>query len=554
MKNYLLLLILFAPLFSYATIPAAQSGYPVEIQGSERDFASSPTIADLNNDGVPEIIFGDQSGMIWAINGSTGAELWRYNTTIPGFASVSIESKPAVADINHDGMVEVVVTAGSTHSITTNNNTTGRGSLTVLNGQDGTRICRYIPGLHPGFNGKNSRTHIYGSAAIANLDSDPDLEIAFGDWGFQVSVLNVNVTGNSCSPLWQSTLPQAVTNVQLAPNYDERINGVYVNDTVWSSPAIADFNNDGKLDVIIGVDSHNDNSPNQLNMIDGGRILVINGDDGTLQFAINSPEVIWSSPVIADLDKDGNLDLVVAMGYCWQASTPCSDQGSGQHSVSNKIYAYDKNGNTLPGWPYTLPSEYAVRNTSVAVGDIDKDGFLEVIVNAFHLTLPQSEGGRIFSLEHTGTKKWDIQPNIPTATPGIFKHFSSGSATPLIADITNDGDQNIIVPSNFDLVVYNADGSQVTSQVGSGADDFRLRGVLAFLATPTIGDIDDDGDLEIIAIGGLVLGNQNPKSTIYAWDLTTPTSSFQPWTSFRNSNDNTGNFKKADSIFSNGFE
>jgi len=529
---YKLIAILILPIITWPTLaatPEVQAGFspPVDIPDSDRVLASSPNIANISGDEALEIIIGDSKGKVHAYNGD-GTLLWQHST-----GSAGIESKPVIADLNLDGLMEVIVSAGST-------STGGAvGSVSVLNGQNGSEICRYTP---PQFAG--AARGVYSSPAIANLDSDPELEITFGDWGAKVSVLN-----HDCSILWSSQSPPAVTGIQLPPGYDETMVPftVYVNDTVWSSPAIADINNDGQLDVIIGVDSHVDD--NGLTP-DGGRLLVINGNNGTLQFAIDTDEVIWSSPVIADLDNDGNLDIIVGTGYCWQTAS-CAPAGN-THTVINKIYAWNNSGQNLNGWPHTLENTYAVRNNSPAIGDIDGDGFLEVIINTFKKDSGPPTDGKVFAINHDGTLLWAAIPNVAAGQTNHI-HYSASAASPIIADITGNGEFDVVVPSNWELIVYDKNGVQISREdPNSGPDDLTLLGTFPFISTPTIADLDNDGDYEIIGASGNVAITPRP-ATLHVWDLTTSTSAFQPWLSFRNDVRNNGVYTK-DLIYASGFE
>ncbi|MCF6288939.1 MAG: FG-GAP-like repeat-containing protein [Proteobacteria bacterium] len=528
MKTLQLFILVIVSTFSMAANPERQIEFnpAVDVPNSGRVYASSANIIDINNDNSPEIIFGDSKGKVHAIK-SNGTVLWQHSTGL-----ASIESKPVVADINLDGKMEVIVSSGSTFT------PSATGSVTIINGQTGIRICQYTP---PQFS--SAIRGVYSSPAVANLDNDPELEIVFGDWGAKVMALN-----HDCSTLWSSQSPPAVIGGPLPTGYDETVAPftVYVNDTVWSSPAIADINNDGQLDIIIGVDANEDDrgfTPN------GGRLLVINGHNGTLQFAIDTDEVIWSSPVIADLDGDGKLDIIVGTGYCWQTSA-CAPSGN-SHAVVNKIYAWNHLGENLTGWPHTLQNNYAIRNTSPAIGDIDRDGNLEVIVNTFLIGSGPPETGKIFAINHDGSLMWGSIPNVPVAPPN-FTHFASTSASPIIADISGNGDYDIVVPSNWELVVYDKSGNQISRQSPDPVPDLTLVGGFPFISTPTIADLDNDNDYEIVAVSGNPTSNPKP-ATIHVWDLITSTSHFQPWLSFRNGVTNTGVYIE-DLIYTNGFE
>ena len=537
-KTFTILALIITSNTLYSATPPLQTPFdpPININGSSRILAGSPTIIDIVGDSRPEIIVGDSRGNVFAYN-STGGLVWQHDT-----GGMGIESKPAVADLDLDGQVEIIVTAGSTR---TNGGATGPGSLSVLNGQNGQEICRYTP---PAFAG--SARGVFSSPAIGNLDpSDPQLEFVFGDWGATINVMN-----HDCSIVWTSQRAPDVTGMQLPPDYNEMLPPyqVYVNDTIWSSPAIADMNRDGQLDIIIGVDTHIDD--NNLT-IDGGRMLIINGNDGTVQVSIDTEEVIWSSPTIADLDNDGQLDIIVGMGYCWQ-NPDCAPPPNGVQNLDNKIFAWDRNGNDLPGWPHSLGSNNAVLTSSPAVADIDNDGFLEVILNTFAIdTLPPTNPqatGTVRAIEHTGQSKWATIPMIP-ASQTTFTNYAASSASPIIVDVTNNGQFDVIVPSNWELAIYNTTGQQISrTDPNSGPNDLAMIGNFTFSATPSIADLDNDGDLELVAIGGNAAISPIP-ATIYVWDLATSSNSFQPWTSFRNSPLNTGVYLQ-DFIFSNGFE
>jgi hypothetical protein len=73
--------------------------------------------------------------------------------------------------------------------------------------------------------------------------------------------------------------------------------------------------------------------------------------------------VLLPSPVFAELDGDGRNDVLI-----------CGSSGS-------SIYAYDENGNPLPGWPRAIPGhgDHGVNNCTAVVADIDRDGDIEVL-------------------------------------------------------------------------------------------------------------------------------------------------------------------------------
>jgi len=73
------------------------------------DMYSSPCVADVDADGQLEVLVGSgitfPSGdaYIFCLNGSNGAEEWKYTLT------ARVESSPCVADVDADGQLEVLV-------------------------------------------------------------------------------------------------------------------------------------------------------------------------------------------------------------------------------------------------------------------------------------------------------------------------------------------------------------------------------------------------------------------------------------------------------------
>ncbi len=105
---------IFCPAAQSQDNPALVDGFPVTL-GSGQFRWSSVALGDLTGDGVPEIVIGTTDGVVHAYKGTdddgsgTVDLLWSYNT-----GDAAVESKAAIADIDGDGKVEVVVGVGST--------------------------------------------------------------------------------------------------------------------------------------------------------------------------------------------------------------------------------------------------------------------------------------------------------------------------------------------------------------------------------------------------------------------------------------------------------
>jgi hypothetical protein len=307
------------------------------------DRSSSPTVADINGDGVPDVVFGHQNGYLYALDGRTGRELPGW----PRFTGAAVDSTAAVADLDGHGHPSIIVGVGSTWHPRT------RGGLLVFNASGRLR-CRWEPPEPPG---GPSWSEVFSSPAIGDVDGDGHPDIVFGGFDLQIHAIDRNCHELSGFPFWDD-------------------------DTVWSSPSLYDINGDGRMDIFIGSDS----SPGGPQPNQGGVFRALTWRNGRVVqlWEHETNDVISSSPAIADINGDGRPDVVVGGGNYWHGSD------------GHRVWAWDAaTGAQLKGWPQTF---YGVTGASPAIGDLQGNGARDVVV--------ATRSGWLYALRGNGRLLW----------------------------------------------------------------------------------------------------------------------------------------------------
>lgn len=120
-----------------------------------------------------------------------------------------------------------------------------------------------------------------------------------------------------------------------------------------------DIDNDGDLDLFVGNSAYFKGERNQLYRNEGGSFTEVMDDP------VSSFEGCTFGSAFGDFDNDGDLDLAIANGFC-------------DSNLQNKLYENQGDGSFVE-ISDLLPANLNVCSYGIAWGDIDNDGFLDLL-------------------------------------------------------------------------------------------------------------------------------------------------------------------------------
>ena len=174
---------------------------------------------------------------------------------------------------------------------------------------------------------------------------------------------------------------------------------------------LCDLNFDGKDEIIVAIDN----------------TLLVLSDTGVV-WQKNIIGTAVYPPSVADINGDGNYEIVIATG-----GVP----------ASGRITAFDHLGNILPGWPVNYNNHWI--QCSPVLADLDMDGKLEII-----FCERTASAGNIRVLKHDGSEFGGNWPQLLDAYPAV---------TPSVGDINNDGFPEIVAFSTQSKYVFDRWGN-----------------------------------------------------------------------------------------------
>jgi hypothetical protein len=451
-----------APLYSTFVYDAQGKQLAKGTATAGRVYAPS-IVADLDKDGIPEIVVGGNNGTVAAYEWTAGSLRvkagWPVSTNSGG---TSPEARGmAAADLNGDGIIETVVT-------TTNTSPTGAqvfvfepdGKLYQPAGASFTAWPRYNTATGAGndgdFNGQGN--HGYGcygeNVGIGNLDDDANLEIVVTYDDHQINVFKHDGTSVLASSYY--TNPQTkylgkpmgwgqfirwVDPMVEAQAFNMHSLSPSIDQTMWlqwtaSPPNVVDMNGDGKNEVV-GIPNAEQHQPY---VTQGYAFMVLQGASNGGALSARRASSFDTLPMSDQPTPRASGDYYPPDGIA--APTTVNIAGDARPEIvaainDGYVYAISPDGQRLWRFDYAkgAPKTFA---SEVTVADLNQDGVPELVFGTYSL---QANSGRLVILSNAGALLYDVTlPN-----QGMDGNGIGVPAAPTIADVDGDGTLEILL-------------------------------------------------------------------------------------------------------------
>ncbi len=484
----------------------------------ETGWYSSPAVGDIDADGQPEVIASAYS--IVTLDGNSGALEWRvasgYDRSSPGAGSVG-RTWPGIvlADVDGDGSPEIVTAHGGGWVSVYNSQgyfkpgwpqqpTTselrgllvsdldGDGRLEIIvTAAVGSAVNTWVyepdGSLRPGWPQLNSTLgYAWGvynaNAAAGDLDGDGTREIVVPS---DVHYINAYHPDGSPIPanamygvknwgqvgIWESLATEL-------RGWGE-CNGLrpesYRTNFADGPADIVDVNGDGVMEVVVTgnvYDCYAGYPPSRYTGVyifnaDRSRFNTGGFDWQTVPVDTGAPisedynviETAEANPAVADLDRDGRLEMLFA-------------------SYDGRLHAFWLDKSEHGSWPFSVyhPSDGSFSFASEpAVADLDADGHAEVLFTSW-TQKGSGKTGKLYILDYLGNllQSVDLPPAFGSPT------WNGALPAPTLANLDGDPDLEVVVnTASSGVVAYDLPGTaNAIVYWGTGRGSYQRSGTI----------------------------------------------------------------------------
>ena len=475
---------------------------------SDVGFRSTPTLADIDADGDLDAFVGGQGGKLSFFENTGGSTLAAFATPLTnsplGLSDVGSSIAPALVDIDGDGDLDAFFgeQQGGAYFFENTGSSTSAAFAAPVSGSPF--------GL--------SDVGLYSSPAFADVDGDGDLDAFVGEYAGNLNFFEN--TGSSTSAAFASAVTSSPFGLSVVG--------------LGSAPTFADIDGDGDLDAFVGEAYGNINFFENVAPLNEVSIVALNanqaeGDAGvtaftftltrsgdttdasTVDFAVTGSGTDPADATDFDggalpsgtatfaagetsqtltLEVSGDTTPEVNEQFTVTLSNPSAGTSIDTDTASETVVTDDGLVFELSTSPAPLGLTDVGTESQVALGDLDGDGDLDALVG--------DTSGVMRYFENTGSASAPAYVQVGGSSPFGLPDVGTVIA-PTLGDLDGDGDLDLLVGKNGGRMNYfenTGDGSSAAFVKVGGNVPFGLPDT-GDRSTPTLVDIDADGDLDL---------------------------------------------------------
>lgn len=558
--------------------PDLAKGFPIYVGDSGE---TSPKTADIDGDGVRELLYATAGGELHVLkltpdgpeplagfpflaNRVDGLMSPPPHPDVPSYLDAAgyqsdgvdpdlarealLTSAPAIADLDGDGSVEIVVSsfAGTIYVLESDGSIRDGWPLRLpmvpscsldpdnpTTGPCMTVATRYSRGA-------------FGAPVLEDMDQDGDLDIIQTAFDGNIYVFDADAKPIDGWPV------RVHYTGDLADEPDA--------DRILTTPAVGDFNGDGFPELLVGSNEKlggNDGQSGAIYLVDGRGTAASEPYLPNWPVTMNSFQIlplvgegIGNSGVIGRFEgtlaavMHGNASLPLIMPV--DPGPQVNAEGKGKlnfippnilpqrpdpSNPGEVLRGVDPSSIFGPLTQASQPNTMLPLFSQPALGDMDQDGVPDIISAGGSLTLAQDlvaeEAGTGVAGDNLLAMWSGATGAMLPASPFLLEDFSFLSSS-VIADLSGDGYPEAV----FGSAGYYVHALDACGRQHEGWPKFTGQWVAS---SPALGDLDGDGTFEI-AIG-------TRSGWLYVWHTGASTSNVVEWESFHHDNRNTGNLE-----------
>ncbi|KAH8065449.1 calcium ion binding protein [Aureococcus anophagefferens] len=346
------------------------------------------------------------------------------------------------------------------------------------------------------------RVGAFSAPAFADLDGDGDLDLVVGEW--MGALFYYENVGSAASPSYAAVTGSA-----------SPFDGIDIGSR--SAPAFADVDGDGDLDLVVGISLGSLFYYENVGSAASPSYAAVTGA-ATPFYGIDVGG--HSAPALADVDGDGDLDLVVGKyhGSLFYYENVGSAAGTVYYENVGSAASPRFEARTGSANPFDGIEVDEISKPEFA--DLDGDGDLDLVVGELMGALYYYERGRApsstlpldypYDFDYAGAANpfdgIDVErrvrgaPIYAAVTGSPFDGIDVGDfSAPAFADLDGDGDLDLVVGDQNGALYYYENVGSAASPIYAAVTGSPFDGIdVGDYSAPAFADLDGDGDLDLV--------------------------------------------------------